>query len=143
MTPRASGGGQKPITLTLPLPPNIANARQHWRVKLKAKKAYWRHLDLLYGAGYFGPWKCPTECQAVQVRAHVVVGGQMDVDNLFARLKWALDWLQLVGYLADDSPKYLHWASIPTQEIRRTQPPTVTLTLTPLPSTPAPGASHG
>ena len=44
---------------------------------------------------------------------------KMDVDNLFARLKWPLDWLTRRGYIVDDSPDILDWQGIPKQKIDR------------------------
>ena len=49
-----------------------------------------------------------------------------------ARAKHALDWLKRRGYIVDDRRTCLTWAAVPTQEISRKKPSTLTLTLTPL-----------
>lgn len=116
-----------PVTLTLPLPPNLANSRQHWRVKLNAKKEYWKRLDLVHAAKLLPRYDVPP---VVTVSAAIVVGGLMDTDNLFARLKWALDWLVANGYLPGDRPDQLIWADIPTQTVKRRKDGAYSLTLT-------------
>jgi hypothetical protein len=41
-----------PITLTVPMPPNIANRQMHHMVKHRVKVGYWALLDLMLGFGY-------------------------------------------------------------------------------------------
>lgn len=56
----------------------------------------------------------------------------MDVDNVFARIKWALDYLVTDKILRGDSPREIEWDGIPTQEVTRKKPYTVTFTITPI-----------
>lgn len=118
------------ITLILPLPPNLGNARMHWRTKNTAKHKYWELLDHLWLVGMIP--RAESTMQKSRIEAQFVVGSRMDTDNSFARLKWALDWLKSADYITDDSPKHLEWVSIPTQEITRKKPYSLTLTLTPI-----------
>lgn len=118
----------------MPAPPNLANSRMHWRVKHNKKVAYWRTLTTLHlGAGGIqaSPFpKTPRNALTkVRITAHFVLGNTMDQDNLMARCKWPIDWLKEAGYLVDDSPKHLTWTGIPTQEVSRKTPPTLTLTV--------------
>jgi hypothetical protein len=110
----------------LPMPPNVANGRMHWRVKLKHRQQYERHLDALWFAKKLPrlprtPW---TEAEiAVQMRLR----SWMDDDNAVARCKWPLDWLVKAGYLVDDKRKHLRWAGFPTQVVSRKLEPELTL----------------
>ena len=105
------------IYLTLPLPPNAANARRNWRVALKQKKAYWAHLNMLQGRLY-RPTE-PLNPAHIAVRYHV--WNLMDDDNAMHRAKPLLDWLKGV-YIVDDSRKHLVWDRIPEQVIDRKNP---------------------
>lgn len=110
------------MKLTLPLPPNIANARMHWRVKLKAKKAYWQACSnavLLGGVKMSAP---PTPPERARITATMYVHQYMDADNAMARLKFTTDWLVGNGYIADDSRKHLEYAGLPEQVIDRKRP---------------------
>jgi len=106
------------MILTVPLPPNAANARRHWRVALKEKKAYWERLALMK--------RPPPDCYLPPLVAHIsvtmYVHNIMDPDNAMARLKPLLDWLVAWDYIADDSPKALKWAGLPEQVIDRKNP---------------------
>lgn len=119
------------ITIVLPLPPNLSNSRWHWRTRLKAKKDY-MYMCTLGASQYLSkiPWYVAPE--KVQINAHFVLGGRSDIDNLFARLKFPLDFLVLSHIVKDDSPKHLEWVGIPTQEVTRKKPYSLTLTLTPI-----------
>jgi hypothetical protein len=120
-----------PIELTLPLPPNIGNARMHWRTKLNAKKRWNRAASFLWHIG-----KLPDSFAApnkVRITAHLVVGGKMDIDNIFARLKWPIDFLKDFDYIVNDDPEHLEWGAMPTQEVSRKKAYTVTFTITPIP----------
>lgn len=121
----------QPWAIEMPLPPNMANGRVHWRAKDKARKEYIAkaHLHLM-AQKIRRPWKVSPA--KVRITAHIVVGGQMDVDNLFARVKWALDYLVSDKILRGDSPNHIEWGAIPTQEVSRKKAYTVTFTLTPL-----------
>lgn len=120
------------LTLRLPLPPNTANARFHWRTKEKLRSEYFARCDLLYAArmlpravGGAFVWERAT------VSAHLVLGQSMDEDNAMARCKWPLDWAVRKGYVRDDSAKHLKWAGLPTQDVRSTKTSHgITLTLT-------------
>lgn len=106
------------MKLVVPLPPNAANSRRHWRVALKEKKAYWADLVGLKWAGRIPTEPSPAPNKS-RIRVHLYVWNLMDTDNAFARLKPLLDWLQRWGYIADDSPKHLEWDGIPEQTIDR------------------------
>lgn len=121
----------EPVTIVLPLPPNLSNLRQHWRTKLKAKQTYMRACEMAYIVNRrWVSWVIPPD--KIRISAHVVLGNRSDIDNLFARLKFPLDFLVITHILKDDSPKHLEWAGIPTQEVTRTKPYSLTLTLTPI-----------
>ncbi|TVP60698.1 MAG: hypothetical protein EA351_00380 [Gemmatimonadales bacterium] len=107
------------IKLTLPLPLNIANSRMHWRAKNGRKVAYFAECNA---------WRLRRDNPAnwggdtpdrVAITARLYVWAQMDVDNLVARMKWPLDWLQDAEYIVDDRAPHLRWAAMPTQEIDR------------------------
>ena len=109
-----------PIKLVLPMPPNRANARKHWRVVLKEKKAYWERLDLLYCAREL-PKAPKSPPERTRLKTQMYVFSIMDHDNAVARLKLALDWLVRAGYIADDSPKHLD-LEMPEQVVDRKNP---------------------
>ena len=107
------------ITLTLPLPPNIANARMHWRAKNRRKIAYMAEANV-WRMRRDNPvrWHGGTPGK-VAISVKLYVWSIMDIDNLVARLKWPLDWLTMGEYIVDDSPDHLRWAGMPEQEIDR------------------------
>ena len=81
----------------------------------RSKKDYWAQLDALATlkliprppAEPFGP---------STISAHFLMRGKhMDHDNAMSRMKWVQDYLVTRGYLADDTPNYLHWKGLPTQ----------------------------
>jgi hypothetical protein len=119
-----------PLTLTLPLPPNLANARMHWRVKERERKSYRQLCDFRLFAKQVPvpnvfPWP------RVTVSATLYLWAQMDDDNALARIKWAADWLKTRGYIVDDKRPHCRF-TIPEQVIDRADQRLV-LTLTPLP----------
>lgn len=113
------------------MPPNLANARQHWRVKLNAKQDYWARLNLMQAAGAFPEPPRPTPARS-EIHARMFLGAQMDHDNAMARMKWLLDWLVANYYIADDSPRALEWEGLPEQVVKRDGNYRVEVTLTPL-----------
>ena len=117
----------KSLTLSLPMPLNIGNARLHWRVKQNAKKAYYDTLDTMQAAKLLpAPPKSPLP--SARIASVMTLGNKMDHDNAMARHKWPLDWLQTRGYIAND--KHLEWEGLPTQRVTRSSPSSITLTLT-------------
>jgi hypothetical protein len=114
------------LTLELPMPLNIANARMHWRVKANARRAYYSTLDTMLAAKLLPP---PPQSPIAHPRIASVMtlGNKMDHDNAMARHKWPCDWLQRRGYIAND--KDLEWAGLPTQRVTRSSPSKITLTL--------------
>lgn len=102
------------ISLDLPEPPNIANARMHWAAKNRKRKAY---MDVAWpiARSQVKPPKPPPE--RVRIRAHFRLWNLRDDDNLTASLKWALDALK-GRYFVDDSSEHLELEK-PTQEIHR------------------------
>lgn len=118
------------IELTLPLPPNRANAREHWRVTHRKKKEYYatarnalsrqlpshgrlnddRVLEWFYSDGVL------PRCS---ITATIFVKKKFDPDNRVALLKWPIDCLVHFGLLADDSDEWLDFTQIPTQVVDR------------------------
>jgi hypothetical protein len=110
------------LVITLPLPPNRANGRGHWRKWHAARVSYcdWanmrymatqRHLRTLYEDGV------PRDAK-LSLGFTLYLGNRMDDDNALARVKWAVDWLVASQHLMDDSPKFCRM-SIPSQVITR------------------------
>ncbi|MGA7270148.1 MAG: hypothetical protein WB239_03665 [Acidimicrobiia bacterium] len=120
------------MKLTLPLPPNLLNARMHWRTRHAKTEAYYQQCTLWAVAG-----KCPRAPlqmpEKAEVRATVYLWSLMDEDGLTGRLKWPIDWMVYQGYLTDDKPKNMSLAK-PAQYIDRKNP-RVELTVTPIPET--------
>lgn len=121
--------------IEMPLPPNMANGRAHWRTKDRQRNEYKNatHIHLLQRK-ILRPWLAKDMPEKVRISAHIVVGGLMDIDNLFARMKWALDYLVDDRILRGDSPKHIEWDGIPTQEVSRKKAYTVTFTISPIPN---------
>lgn len=112
-----------------PMPPNLTNGRYHWRTLQRRKVAFKDTCDTLQVMGSLPkpplkPWPSCT------VRGVLYLGAKMDTDNLLARCKWPMDWLQSRGYIAND--RDARWLGIPEQVIRRGQPYRVVLTLEPV-----------
>lgn len=118
------------LTLVFPMPPNLANGRMHWRVKWKAKVAYWAQLDLLQRAKRLPPPPKVPHARA-RVSSVMVLGNPMDEGNAMNRHKWIEDWLVTRGYLEDDRRTCLTWDGFPAQIVTRKEPASITLTLTP------------
>ncbi len=97
----------------LPLPPNRANSRWHWRTEKAKKDSWFMHADTLYR-----PSKEPPTKMA-RISATLYTWNKMDVDNLFGRLKWPCDWLERRGWISGDDPDSLQWVGIPKQSIER------------------------
>lgn len=117
------------LTLMVAMPPNLANARMHWRVKHNAKVAYWETLDALALATKAVRPAVPPLGRA-RIASVMYLGAKMDADNAMARHKWVLDWLQSRGYIAND--KHLEWVALPEQVVKRNQFYRIELTLTEL-----------
>lgn len=116
------------LTFRMPLPLNLANARLHWAVKDKARKAYLAHCDLLQSGGILPPPPA-VPLQKATLAVAMTLGNAMDDDNAIARIKWAQDWLVSRGYIAGDSRKHLKLTGLPTQRISRKNEPCLELTL--------------
>ena len=116
------------MKLTLPLPPNRANAREHWRVTHKKKKAYYAEaqralmdqrlwvLDMATGKPRVRAERPCTK--PMRLTATLYVWAKMDRGNLVARLKWLEDSLVNYGLLVDDSEEWLD-LQMPRQVIDR------------------------
>ena len=97
--------------LILPLPPNRANSRWHWRTEGRLKKDYY-----LRCRAAAPPPRAPYE--RARIHATFYLHNLMDHDNLAARMKWPQDYL--VGkFIVDDSPAHLEWVGFPEQVIDR------------------------
>ena len=106
------------MKLTLPLPPNRANAREHWRVTHRKKKEYYEKADLaLYAQAGSRPGIIVPTCRQTLL-ATFYLWNKMDRGNLTARLKWIEDVLVNYGLLVDDNEKWLD-LQMPTQVIDR------------------------
>ncbi len=114
------------LCFRFPMPPNIGNARMHWRTKDRERKAYFAALDGLQLTKQVPP---PPAVPLVAPRIAVVMtlGNRMDHDNAMSRLKWPVDWLQSRGYLKND--RDLQWVALPAQVVSRAVPAGVEITL--------------
>jgi hypothetical protein len=110
------------ITLTLPLPENIANktsGRSHWSVTHRAKKAYYAACDERQRCGLVPPPPREPFAKAT-IRATLYVFNHMDEGNAMHRVeKWPCDWLKTRGYIKDDRRSCLKWEGFPTQIVKR------------------------
>lgn len=112
------------LTLTFPMPVNLANARLHWAAKNR-KHNDWKTRALVGERLLRGRRRT---MERVRISAVMYVGrAVMDHDNATARLKWCFDFLKERGLIVDDSPKYLTLTGIPEQ--RQGTPKRVVLTL--------------
>lgn len=118
------------LTLTLPLPPNMANARMHWAVKDRKRTAYFKACDNLQLVNLVPP--PPARALAgVELGSTLYAWSVNDEDNALARIKWAADWAKTRGYIVDDRPPLCRF-TIPEQFVDRKNQRLV-LTITPLP----------
>jgi hypothetical protein len=107
------------LHLVLPLPPNRANDRSHWRKVHAQKSAYYAAAGIfLYQQA--GPRQTRTP-KRVTLCARLYVKNLNDPDNLVSRLKWPIDLLVLHGLLYEDRGAWLD-LQMPTQEIDRKRP---------------------
>ncbi len=104
------------IELTLPLPPNRANAREHWRVTHRKKMAYYARADLALRAQ---PEAMRVALGRITLTATMYVWNKGDADNATSRLKWVLDSLVRNGVLMDDNDYWLDFTEIPKQVVDR------------------------
>ena len=98
-------------SLVLPLPPNRANARWHWRKEKKLKDNYYMMCNVL------SPRRPERLLERCNVHCDLYLWSHMDVDNAYGRLKWTLDWLTGI-YIVDDSPKVIASLTL-TQHVDR------------------------
>lgn len=124
-----------PLVLTLPMPPRLTNSgsgrSRHWRSMWREKQDYFEKLNLMRAAGVFPKPLYPTP-QLAEIHVRMYLGAMMDHDGAMARMKWPLDWLVGERYIANDSPRYLKWAGLPEQVVKRDGNYRITLTITPL-----------
>lgn len=116
--------------VTLPLPPNLANGRLHWRAKDRKRGEY--EASCAYWAIMGGDLHPQEPLERARISAVLYVHQRMDWDNLMARCKWPVDFLVKDRWIVDDSPDRLEWVGIPTQEIDRKNQRLV-VTLEPVP----------
>ena len=115
----------KTLTLTFPMPVNLANSRMHWAQKHRRHND-WKARAIVAERGLRVRQRRPME--HVRVTALMYVGRVlMDHDNATARLKWCLDFMKERGLIVDDAPKYLTLTGIPEQ--RQGNPKRVVLTI--------------
>jgi hypothetical protein len=114
---------RRSLTLTFPMPLNVANARLHWRAKARKHDA-WKMLAIVQEPKLRGRPECFGR---VRVSVTFFTGRWVqDTDNLIARAKWPLDLLKERGFIADDCPGVVESLSV-TQVPR--MPRRVVLTL--------------
>jgi hypothetical protein len=118
-----------PLTLTLPMPPNMANGRVHWRAKNRERQNYLRECELRVLAKLIPPPGIPME--RVRIDSTLHVWATMDDDNALARIKWGADFLKYHSYIVDDKRPHCRF-TIPEQVIDRKDQRLV-ITLTPSP----------
>lgn len=110
------------IRVVLPLPPNRANDRSHWRKVHRTRSGYlaaaWTRAIAQTKATERGFRMAPP----MKVTATLYVWAKMDDDNAVARLKWPLDALKHAGLLRDDKRPWCTLTGIPEQTIDRANP---------------------
>lgn len=111
------------LKVVLPLPPNRANDRSHWRKVHREKKAYYElaTFQLLLQSDY-GRRVRAEGGDYFNVTATLYVKAKMDDDNAVARLKWPLDTLVNNGLLFSDKRPWCTLTGIPEQQIDRKHP---------------------
>ncbi len=118
------------MKLTLPLPPNRANAREHWRVTDRKKNDYYVYAAAAIHNQRPSGWWPSGNPTRMRLDATLYLWARMDLDNLVSRLKWILDSLVNYGLLMDDNEKWLD-LQMPKQVVDRKNP-RVEIELTPL-----------
>lgn len=118
------------MKLTLPLPPNRANAREHHMVTHRKKLEYYDKATVaILAQKALTPLNRAPLGKRMTLRATLYLWAKMDQGNLVARLKWLEDTLVRTGLLVDDNEKWLD-LQMPTQVIDRKNP-RVEIELTP------------
>lgn len=117
------------LTLELPLPPNMANGRGHWRAKNRERRAYLEECTNRYVCRLL-PLAPNEPLHPVTISATLYLWAHMDDDNALARIKHAADFCKHVGYIVDDKRPHCRF-TIPEQVIDRANQRLV-LTLTPM-----------
>ena len=88
--------------ITLPLPANRANESWHWRTEKRLRDAY------KLRATAADMWRPPEPYEHLTVRVTLFTYNRMDDDNLAARMKWPLDWLEDREIVGNDKNVRLH-----------------------------------
>jgi len=103
------------VKLVLPLPPNRANSRWHWREEKRRKDTFYLMSTALYP-------KLPKHTlERCDISCDLYLWSVMDQDNLYGRCKWVLDWLQIRQYIIDDSPKVIETLAVRQHVDRKNQ----------------------
>ena len=82
--------------VTLHLPANRANESWHWRKERRLRDAYKLRATVLQ------PWRPAEPYDTLRVEATLFLYNAMDEDNLAARMKWPLDWLEDREFIVND-----------------------------------------
>ena len=103
------------MKFVLPLPPNRANSRWHWREEKRRRDTFYLMSTALYP-------KLPAQTlERCDISCDLYVWSVMDTDNAYGRLKWVLDWLQAREYIASDSPKCIGTLTVRQHVDRKNQ----------------------
>jgi hypothetical protein len=116
------------ITITVPLvPPSLNVLRRKYRNCFVYKKLRtdWEHsLKYAVGSANVVKWlNVQAKHNRMRVKVTIFHGNQYDPDNLVACLKPVLDSLRNIGFIQDDSEKWLEL--VPPQQFRSGERKTV------------------
>ena len=110
------------MKIVLPLPPNMANGRMHWRVKNRKRENYMQVCTAYRSNGWTEGKRPRKPLTRATIAVTLFLHQPMDADNRMARCKWPVDWLKADGWIVDDSDKHLTWLAIPEQRVDRKNP---------------------
>ena len=98
------------LTFWIPVPPDNANAREHWAVANGKKRRYLAELAKRCAVrhGFPAVPASPVARAELRIVWHYPNGRHhIDQDNATRRLKPAIDFLVRAGFLVNDTPKHL------------------------------------
>lgn len=107
------------MKLVLPLPPNRANARMHWRAEWNKKSEYYAMAIAHIRQQSRPAARAEMAAQNVEVSATLYVWNKYDDDGAVSLLKWPLDSLKYAGVIHDDKRPHCALRGIPLQVVDR------------------------